>query len=594
MIALFRRFRSLVLPYRGLLMAGAALAVAEIAFGLLEPWPLKIVVDDVLVRRGGPGAHPGLTLCLALGLLLGVALADALSNYWSTWLMESAGQKMGNDLRRTLFEHLQRLSLRFHGGELVGDLASRVTGDADRVQDVMVQGLSVLVPNVLMVAGMVIVMVVIDPIFTAATVVASSAMVLAIHRSTHAMKRANRQARKLEGAVAAATTETLSAIQVVQAFSLESRTVEAFDELNQASLEANLRAVRHQARLAPLVDVTAACATTLVLGVGAQRVMAHRLSLGVLLVFISYLGKLYKPVKDLSKLTFNITRGTASAERIHHVLAETPDVADRPGAKQARRLTGAVTFDDVSFSYGREPVLDHVSVEIDAGEVVALVGATGSGKTTMASLIPRFFDPDQGSVAIDGSDVRDVTLSSLRAQVGLVLQDSVLFRASIYENIALGRPGASDAEVAKAARLALVDEFVERLPDGMATIVGERGAQLSGGQRQRVAIARAMLRHGRLLVLDEPTSALDAESESLVVEALENLMRGRTTVFVAHRLSTIRRADRIVVLQGGRIVEQGTHRALVRRNGSFAHLARLQGLTPASRARRDPPLAAAS
>jgi ABC-type multidrug transport system fused ATPase/permease subunit len=325
--------------------------------------------------------------------------------------------------------------------------------------------------------------------------------------------------------------------------------------------------------------MAAALSTAIVFWFGANRVLSGRLTLGLLLVFMSYVASLYKPVRNLAKLGYVTSRGIASAERVQGILSESPDVRDSMHAVAAPAFRGAVRFDDVWFSYGREPVLKGIDLSIDPGETVALVGHTGAGKSTIASLIPRFYDPHRGAVRIDGRDISDYTLSSLRSQIALVLQDTVLFRGTLWDNVACGRRGATAMEVRRAIELALVDEFASRLPNRLETMLGERGVNLSGGQRQRIAIARAIVRAAPILILDEPTSALDAGAESLVVDALRNLMRDRTTLVIAHRLSTVRRADRVVVLSGGEIVEDGSHAELLRTGGEYARLAALQGET---------------
>jgi ATP-binding cassette subfamily B protein len=585
MIGTFVSFRRFVSAYRRRLFVGVVLALVETGFGLAQPWPLKI--DDVLLKRGQAGGttllagiavSPEWLLGAGVVAILVIAGLSALAGYGATILMEGAGQRIGNDIREAAFAHLQRLSLRYHGEHPVGDLTARVTGDVDRVQDMLVQVLAGLVPNLLLVVGMVAVMVAVDPGFALLALAATPIMALLIYRSTISMKLASRRARGFGGEVAAAATEGLGAIEVVQAFSLEDRSRARFRDLNRASLDASLAAIRLEARMDPVVDVSAAVSTAIVFWFGANRVLSGTLTVGLLLVFLAYVGSLYRPIKSLSKLSYVISRGNASAERIRSILGEDPEIADRPDAVPLRRIRGQVRFERVSFAYGREQVLDDVSLAIEPGEVVAVVGRTGAGKSTLASLVPRFHDPDTGAVLVDGIDVRAVTLRSLRAQVALVLQDSVLFRGTIRDNIACGRPDATAQDVETAVRLALVDEFTDRLPDGLLAGVGERGLNLSGGQRQRIAIARAIVRGAPILILDEPTSALDPASEVLVVEALHNLMATRTTLVIAHRLSTIRRADRVVVLDGGRIIESGPPAILVAEGGAYARMLRLQGL----------------
>jgi ABC-type multidrug transport system fused ATPase/permease subunit len=599
MIAAFLRFRRFIRPYGGLLAIGMVLAVVATAVGLAKPWPLKVIVDDVLEAPGGEtewlsflgrvGESPQTLLVLAVVLLLTIVVTAALADYWSTRLMAAAGQRIGNDIRDSLFAHLQRLSLRYHGMHGAGDLASRVTGDVDRVQDMLVNSLAVLLPNILLILGMAGVMFLVDPAFAALALATSPLLAVAVYRSVTGMKKAARRARQFGGRVAAAATENLTAIQVVQALSLEERTQEQFRVVNRASLDASLEAVRLQARLSPAVDVSAAVATATVFWFGANRVLSGELSLGLLLVFLSYVASLYRPIRHLARLGHVTSKGTASAERIGAILAEDPDVADLPGAEKAPRFRGEIRLEDVWFSYGREPVLRGVNLEVRPGAVVALVGPTGAGKSTLVSLIPRLFDPQQGSVLVDGRDVRSFTVASLRSQIALVLQDSVLFTGTVWDNVAIGKPGASADEVRQAMATALVDELVARLPDGVETVIGERGATLSGGERQRIAIARAFVRAAPILILDEPTSALDAASESLVVEALRNLMRERTTLVIAHRLSTVRRADRTLVLDAGEVVEEGTHERLLAKHGLYAKLAYLQGQTGDVRPLRESP-----
>ena len=574
------RLRPFLRPFRRALILGALLALAEVLVSLALPWPMSLIVDRILVPQApqAPLADPGRALLIAVGLLLYLTLLAALFDYGSTRLLSSSGLQVAADVRGAVFAHLQRLPLRYHGNHQVGDLTSRVTSDVDRAQDLVVSSLAVLLPNVLLVLGMFSVMLALDPQFTLLALIVVPVMVFAVHRSTVALKAAARRARKADGAVAAATTEGLGAIHLIQAFTLEDHQSARLDALTGSSLKAGLEAVRLQARFSPIVDTTSALSAGVALWFGANRVLDGRMTLGVLLVFMSYLSSLYKPVKALSKVSATFAKGIASAERVMDVLDERSEVRDLPGAVDAPSLRGDIRLRSVGFSYGREPVLSRLDLHIRPGETVALVGPTGAGKSTVASLIARLVDPQVGAVELDGIDVRALRSASLRSQISFVLQDCVLLSGTIRENIALGRPGASQAELERAARLALVDEFTSRMPDGLDTRLGERGIDLSGGQRQRVAIARAILRDAPILILDEPTSALDTSSEELIVAALANLPSGRSTLVIAHRLSTVRRADRIVVLDEGRVVQQGTHSELVLADGLYRRLSAGAGM----------------
>ncbi len=555
-------------PYRTTLLVGGLLAVLEVIAGLAQPWPLSIVVDRVLDPAVDGRQHLGLLAAACAALVAVVALA-AVFDYWATRLLASAGLRIANDIREAVFGHLSRLSLRFHGEHQVGDLTTRVTGDADRAQDLVVQTLAVLLPNALLLLGMTAVMFVLDPFFAFVALAATPILAWVVFRYTKRLKRAAKRARKADGEVAAAASEHLNAMQLVQAFSLEDQQTRRFESLTGRSLQAGLEANRYQALFGPAVDITAVISTALVIGVGALRVLDGSLTAGQLLVFVSYVGSMYKPVKALAKLSHTFSKGLASVERIRDVLAREPQIQDRPGAVMLPPARGHIELLDVHFTYGREAALEGIHLDIAPGETVALVGPTGAGKSTLAALVPRLIDPTSGAVCIDGVDLRHATVRSIRNQVSMVLQDCTLLRGTLRDNIAVGRPWAGDFEIERAARLALVDEFSSRLPDGLDTHIGERGADLSGGQRQRIAIARAILRDAPILLLDEPTSALDPTSEELIIEALRNLPRERTTVVVAHRLSTIEHADRIVVLEQARIVEQGTHASLMARDGVY-------------------------
>jgi ATP-binding cassette subfamily B protein len=571
------RLRTYGFPYRRVLIFGALLTLVDVALSLAVPWPLRVIVDGIITpaSKGRPVDAVPLRLGLCIGALVGLVMFGSIANYWALRLLGSTGLRIANDLRVTVLSRLQRQSLRFHRSHRVGDLTARVTSDVNATQDMLVQILSTLLPNALLVVGMFAVMLWVDPVFTALALLAAPPLIFATHRSRMRLRTAARQVRKAEGIVASAATEDLSSIHLVQVFTLENERLNRFSGLSGASLTAGLDAVRIQAKFMPLVDLASVISTAVVLWFGAFRVLEGKLSLGVLLVFITYLGSLYKPIKSLSKLSTVVSKGAAAAERIEDVLDAPLDIVDDPQARP-KRIRGEVEFRNVTFSYGREPVLDNLSLRMEPGEHLALVGPTGAGKSTVAALIPRLIDVDHGQVLIDGVDVRRHQLSSLRGQIATVLQDTVLLDGTLRENIICGQPRVTGHAVARAARLALVNEFADRLPDGLDTQVGERGVSLSGGQRQRVAIARAILRDAPILILDEPTSALDAGSEELLLEALDNLPSGRTRLVIAHRLSTVRAADRILVLQQGRIREAGSHSELMSNEGMYSELVRIQ------------------
>ncbi|MDQ2910303.1 MAG: ABC transporter ATP-binding protein/permease [Actinomycetota bacterium] len=572
MISTFLRFRRFLGRYAAGLTAGVFLTLASSLFALAQPWPLKIIVDSVL--RGKPAHVPGFTfgqgwskgelLNVAIGAYIAIMLLGALFDYVGTYLMDSSGVRLVADIRAALFSRMQRLSLRFHSSRKTGDLITRVMSDISRLQDMLIQSFSVLVPNVALLVGMMVVMFWIDWVFTLLALAVGPPLFLLIYMFKSRIKGSSRDARRLEGLLAARTGEVLGAIRIVQAFTREDFEDRRFSEQSSTTVAANLRTTRLQAQFSPLVDVLAGLGTAVVLLVGTHRVLSGKLSLGLLLVFLSYLGSLYKPMRQLSKLAYVSSKGLASAERVAEVLETEPDVRDAPHARPATRLEGYVRLEGVEFGYSDgHTILHDVELEAKPGQVVAIVGPTGAGKTTLVSLIPRFFDPQRGRVLIDGIDVRSLQLASLREQIAIVPQEPILLEGTIFENIGYGSEDATGAEIFLAAHAALVDGFAQRLPEKYATRVGERGAALSLGERQRISIARALVRDAPILILDEPTSALDPRSEHLLIKALTNLIAGRTTFVIAHRMSTVVGADLVVVLDEGRITESGTHEELM-------------------------------
>ena len=506
-----------------------------------------------------------------------IAIVGALSSYFEKYLTTSVSQWVGHDLRRTLYHHIQRLSLAEHDQSRTGDLITRVTSDIEAIQDFINSALLGILVDVMTLVGMIGVMFYLNWRFTLIALSVSPALFLVVYYYTRRIKAASRAVRKQEGILLSVVQEVLTSIRVVKAFAREEYEEERFATESLANVEAGLQARSIKARLAPLVEVIVAIGTCLVLWYGARLAMAGELSAGVLIVFLLYLGKMYKPMRDLSKMTDTVSKAIVGFERIQEVLEIESRVRDAPGARPAPRFNGRIEFSHVSFSYasGKE-VLKDVSFAIEAGQVAAIVGPSGTGKTTIASLIPRFYDPVSGEVRIDGADVRQYQLKSLRDQISFVLQDTLLFRATIWENIAYGKPDFAPGEIQRAAELADAHAFIQAMPDGYDTMVGERGVSLSGGQRQRIAIARAIIRDTPILILDEPTAGLDAASEQAVINALDALMQGRTSVVIAHHLGTIRHADVIFVINDSALVEHGTHDELLALNGVYADMHRIQ------------------
>ncbi|WP_298255467.1 ABC transporter ATP-binding protein [uncultured Arthrobacter sp.] len=580
MFEILRRFGPTMRPYRRRMLLGGALVLIVAALELALPWPLKIVVDDVLAQRApegllgdilGPLADSPtavLTVC-ALSLVALAALA-ALGTYLSSRLLLAVGERIVTDLRAEIFAHLQRLSLAFHDRQRVGDLATRLGGDVNAIQALLVAVFATLLPNLALLVGIVVVAVVIEPVFAVLLLCVAPALYGVVRHYRGAIRQASRDARTHEGHVSSHVTETLSTIRLVQSFAAERRGLKRFHTYSQARLHAGLRQVDLLSRLPAAVELIAQAGRAAVLFVGAVLVLRGELSLGVLLVLLAYLQQVYGPMKALARLSSTISKAQAGAERVEEVLSSTVVVDERADAVEAGPFRGDIELRDVSFGYEPDhPILHDVSLHASPGQVVALAGTTGAGKSTIASLIPRLYDATSGQVLLDGQDVRELTLDSVRSQVAVVLQDPLMISGSVLENIAYGAPDASRDDLFAAAQAAYVDEFVDRLPAGYDTRIAEHGVSLSGGQRQRIAIARALAADTPIVVLDEPTSGLDSISESYVMRGLARLTAGRTVLVVAHRLSTLRDADKVYVIENGRVVDTGTHTELSAKAGNY-------------------------
>jgi ATP-binding cassette subfamily B protein len=582
------RILDIVRPHWKALTFALVAVLGETLTDILEPWPIKIVVDNILQSKKLPaalgnvvtglfGQNANAIVAFAVAAVAAIAIVGAVSAYFEKYLTTSVSQWVGHDLRRTLYHHIQRLSLAEHDEARTGDLITRVTSDIGAIQDFINSALLGILVDVMTLVGMIGVMFYLNWRFTLIALSVSPALFLVVFYYTRRIKQASRAVRKQEGILLSVVQEVLTSIRVVKAFAREDYEEERFATESLANVEAGLQARAIKAKLSPLVEVIVALGTCLVLWYGARLAMAGELSAGVLIVFLLYLGKMYKPMRDLSKMTDTVSKAMVGRERIQEVLDIESQVRDAPGARQAPRFKGQIEFRNVSFSYGSgKQILDDVSFTIEPGQVAAIVGPSGAGKTTIVSLIPRFYDPVSGEVRIDGTDIRRYRLKSVRDQISFVLQDTLLFRATIWENIAYGKPDFSPGEIRRAAELADAHAFIEAMPDGYDTMVGERGVSLSGGQRQRIAIARAVIRDTPILILDEPTSGLDAASEQAVIKALDALMKGRTSVVIAHHLGTIRHADVIFVIDDFALVEQGTHEELLARNGVYAEMHRIQ------------------
>jgi ATP-binding cassette subfamily B protein/subfamily B ATP-binding cassette protein MsbA len=576
-------------PYRRGWAAIIGVSLLSTTFALLQPWPLKVLVDHVLgdtpmtaaiaaVANWLPGAGTrigllGWVVAAGLGIFAVNSLADSiLAIVWT-----KVGRGMVYDLARELFAHIQRRSLNFHSRHPVGDSMSRITGDVWCVHTVVDTLLFAPGQALFTMILMIVVMMRLDAGLTLLALTVAPLMSVIAWRFGRPMRRAAHTRREVESRIQSHVQQTLAGVSVVQAFAREDHEERRFHEYASFAIRAHQRSAFIGSAYGLASGLVTTLGTSVILWIAATRVLDGRLTIGATLVFLAYLGSLQRQLAAFTNIYTSLQAAGASIDRVMEVFDDDDRVRERPGAPPLPSARGEVVIDNVVFGYlPGHPVLRGVSLSARAGDTVAIVGATGAGKSTLMGLIPRLFDPAQGRVTIDGHDVRELQLSSLRDQVAVVLQEPFLMPLTVAENISFGKPGASRAEIIAAARTANAHQFIERLPAGYDSVLGERGATLSGGERQRLAIARAILKNAPILILDEPTSALDAETEHELLEAVERLMQGRTTFIIAHRLSTVRNATSIVVLDGGLVVEQGTHGQLLARGGRYSELHRLQ------------------
>jgi ATP-binding cassette subfamily B protein len=592
-MSIYRRVLAYYRPYLPHTLLGLLLSLGGIGLNLLKPWPFKIIVDDVLPNFGKAGAGmytippfftrvfsaPGpnlgasgavAVLCVSLVIL---QLLWAGLNWVTTYIFVKVGLEALLKLRTDLYSYLQSLSLKYHDARRSADSTFRVAYDSQAIQTIYNKGFTNIFGSIITLVSTFAIMVRIDWQLTLLSLAIVPFLLGTIYFFANRIRRESTLIQEHESAVLVQAQEGLSSIRMVHAFGREDWEVHQFHAQATQSLRANLRLTLTNMNSALVISTLMVAGTAAMYYVGTMHVIAGTLTLGSLLVFSAYILMLYQPLESLTYTAWAMEGATAGAKRCFEVLDRPDDVVDAPDAVAISETQGAIQFRNASFSYKNDrPVLHHIDLAIEPNQIIALVGGTGAGKSTLLSLVPRFYDPTTGAVALDGRDLRKITKKSLRAQIAIVLQDTLLFSTTIRENIAYGRPGATEEEIVDAARRAQADQFIRELSDGYASQVGERGGHLSVGQRQRIGIARAFLKNAPILLLDEPTSALDPTTEAAIMETIKELMRGRTTLIVTHRLATVHNVDQIIVLECGRIVEQGRGPQLVARGGVYAKL----------------------
>ncbi|HEY2625395.1 MAG TPA: ABC transporter ATP-binding protein [Candidatus Udaeobacter sp.] len=572
-MSIYRRVLKYYRPFLPQTMLGLVLSLAGIGLNLLKPWPFKIIVDNVL-RSGSAIRADWRTwvalLCLAL---VAIQLLWGVMNWITNYLFVKIGLQALMKLRTDIYSHLQRLSVKYHDARRSTDSSFRVAYDSQSIQTIYNKGFTNIFGSIVTLIGTFIIMVRLDWQLALLSLAIVPLIVGAIYIFAHRIRRESTSIQEQESAVLTQAQEGLSSIRMVHAFGREEFEISQFHQQARQSLQANLRLTLTNVNSALVISTLMVIGTAAMYYVGTLHVLAGPLTLGSLLVFSAYLLMLYQPLESLTYTTWAMEGATAGAKRCFEVLDREDDVIDSPDAVAISSAKGAIAFRSVGFGYAQDRhVLRDIHLQIDPNQIAGLVGGTGAGKSTLLSLVPRFYDPNKGSITLDGRNLREITKKTLRTQIAIVLQDTLLFSTSVRENIAYGRPEAAEEEIVDAARRAQADEFIRQLPNGYASLVGERGGHLSVGQRQRIGIARAFLKNAPVLLLDEPTSALDPATELAIMETIKELMRGRTTLIATHRLATIHSLDQIIVLEQGRIVEQGRGSELIAHGGVYAKL----------------------